>query len=110
VENYDLVGPAVKKKNTTFRNAIIMMECLAITRFPANGDLYHSMMYLFKVSAQSMSLIIPQVCEALINADTSLQFVELETDIFTYWRWDLGELQTTQTFNKAKLPSCKNVS
>ena len=45
------------------------MEHLATTlRFLATGDSYHSMMYLFKVSMQSISLIIPQVCEALINA------------------------------------------
>jgi len=32
-----------------------------------------------KDSTQSMSLIITQVCETLINADTSLQFMKLET-------------------------------
>ena len=64
-----LVGLAVHKKNTNFRHATSVAEHLAITlRFLANGDSYHCMMYLFKVSTQSISLIIPQVCEALINA------------------------------------------
>ena len=64
-----LAGPAVHKKNTKFRHAISVTQSLAITlRFLANGDSYHCMMYLFKVSMQSISLIIPQVCEALINA------------------------------------------
>jgi hypothetical protein len=64
-----LVGPAVQKKNTDFRHAIGVTVRLATTlRFLATGDSYHSMMYLFKVSTQSVSLIIPQVCEALINA------------------------------------------
>jgi hypothetical protein len=31
-----LVCLAVKKKNTTFRNSIIMMEWLAIKRYPCN--------------------------------------------------------------------------
>jgi hypothetical protein len=64
-----LVGPAVQKKNTNFRYAIGVTELLATTlRFLATGDSYDSMLYLFKVSTQSISLIIPQVCEALINA------------------------------------------
>ena len=58
-----------EKKNTNFRHASGVTERLAITlRFLATGDSYHSVMYLFKVSTQSVSLIIPQVCEALINA------------------------------------------
>jgi hypothetical protein len=57
-----LVGPAVQKININFRHAIGVMERLAITlRFLATGDSYHSMMYMFKVSTQSMLLIIPQV-------------------------------------------------
>ena len=63
-ENFEnlmcLVGPAVQKKNTNFRYSIGVRERLAITlRFLATGDSYHSMTYLFKVSTQSISLIIP---------------------------------------------------
>jgi hypothetical protein len=57
-----LVGPVVQKKHTNFRHAIGVTERLA------TGSSYHSVMYLFKVLAQSISLIIRQVCEALINA------------------------------------------
>ena len=32
-----------------------------------NEVLYHSMMYLFKVLTQSISLIITQVCETVLN-------------------------------------------
>jgi hypothetical protein len=42
---------------------------LAITlRFPATGDSYYSVMYLLKVSKQSVSLIIPHACAELTNA------------------------------------------
>lgn len=64
-----LVGPAVAKRNTNFRNAISVTERLAITlRFLATGDSYHSLMYLSKISKQSISGIIPEVCKALINS------------------------------------------
>nr|CAH7737395.1 unnamed protein product [Callosobruchus chinensis]CAH7758744.1 unnamed protein product [Callosobruchus chinensis] len=64
-----LVGPAVAKRHTNFRNAISVTERLAITlRFLATGDSYHSLMYLSKISKQSISVIIPEVCKALIDS------------------------------------------
>jgi hypothetical protein len=62
-----LFGPAAYKKNINFKN-VRVAEGLAIElRFSATGESYHSMTYLFKVSKPSVSLIIPQVCEALMN-------------------------------------------
>ena len=75
-----LVLTAVNKKNTNFRDSISVTECLALTlRILGTGELYDSKKYLFKVSKQSISLIIPQVCEAQINADSGLQFVKQQT-------------------------------
>jgi hypothetical protein len=49
-----LVGPAIQK-SSNFRYAIGVTERLATTlRFLATGDSYHSTMYLFKVSTQSI--------------------------------------------------------
>jgi hypothetical protein len=43
-----LFGPAVNNKNTNFGSTISVMECLAIKlRYPAAGDKYHSIVYLF---------------------------------------------------------------
>ena len=62
-----LVGPVVNKKNTNFKN-IRVTERLAIElRFSATGESYHSMKYLSEVSKQSVSPIILQVCEAVMN-------------------------------------------
>jgi len=42
-----LVGPAVNKKTTNFKN-IRVRECLEIElRFSATGETYYSVMYLF---------------------------------------------------------------
>jgi len=61
-------------KITHFRNAVSVTERLAVTlRSLATGDSDHSMMHLFKVPTQPVSLIIP-----LIDTDTSLQVVTLE--------------------------------
>jgi len=45
-----------------------VQERLAITlRFLATGDSYASLQYLFKVSKQTISEIIPEICIALVD-------------------------------------------
>lgn len=63
-----VIGPKVAKQNTNFRESISVSVRLAITlRFLSSGESYHSLMYTFKVSKQSISEIVPEVCEALIS-------------------------------------------
>jgi len=55
--------------DTTFKKAIPVNEQLAVTlRFLATGDSYHSLMYIFKILKQVISAIVPEFCDALINA------------------------------------------
>nr|CAI5830212.1 unnamed protein product [Callosobruchus analis] len=63
------VGELIQKKDTTFRCSISAKERLAVTfRFLASRDSYQSLSYLFKISPQIISTIIPEVCDALIVA------------------------------------------
>lgn len=62
------IEPIISKRNTSFRNSVPAKIRLAITlRFLATGDSYKSLYYLFKVSSQLISAIVPEVCSALIN-------------------------------------------
>jgi hypothetical protein len=62
------VAPFISKQDTNYRNSIPDSVRLLITlRFLASGDSYRSLMYLFKVSDSTISLIVPQVCAAPVR-------------------------------------------
>lgn len=63
-----IIGPQIAKRDTNFRETIPINERLAVTlHFLATGDSYTSSMYLFLMSKQLISVIVPEVCEALIK-------------------------------------------
>ncbi|KAF9409715.1 hypothetical protein HW555_005094 [Spodoptera exigua] len=60
------ISRRISKQDTQLRKAIPARIRLAITlRYLATGDDYGSLHYLFKVSPQAISEIIPEVCHAL---------------------------------------------
>ncbi|CAK1583986.1 unnamed protein product [Parnassius mnemosyne] len=64
----NLTGPMISKTDTRWRNAVSASDRLAITlRYLATGDSYFSLGTLFKESPQFISLIIPEICQALIS-------------------------------------------
>uniref|UniRef100_A0A8D8TZ39 Uncharacterized protein n=1 Tax=Cacopsylla melanoneura TaxID=428564 RepID=A0A8D8TZ39_9HEMI len=64
-----MIAPQISKKNTTFREAIPAAERFGVTlRFLATGDSYSSLSYTFKMSKQTISLIVPDVCVAICSA------------------------------------------
>ena len=62
----DKISPLISKQDTQLRTAVPARIRLAITlRYLATGDSFQSLHFLFKVSPQLISTIIPEVCEAL---------------------------------------------
>jgi len=61
-----LISPIISKQVTQLRDSIPAKIRLAITlRFLATGDSYKSLHFLFKVSSQIISKIVPEVCAAI---------------------------------------------
>ncbi|KAF0717263.1 tigger transposable element-derived protein 4-like [Aphis craccivora] len=64
-ELLNMVILSITKNDTNFRKAIPAQDRLAITlRFLATGDSYHSLSYLFKISKQTISKTVREVCKA----------------------------------------------
>ncbi len=68
-EILDMIVPRMTRKlDTRLRNRIPIHKRLAYTlRFLASEDSYHSPKYLLKISEQTMSQRIPEVCDAIIE-------------------------------------------
>lgn len=62
------IGPLIARKDTNMRKAIPVNERFAVAlRFLASGESFKSLSYLFKVSAQTVSACVFDVCNALIS-------------------------------------------
>ncbi|XP_037917510.1 uncharacterized protein LOC119655612 isoform X4 [Hermetia illucens] len=65
----DMIRPLITKRDTVMREAIPAEIRLAITlRYLATGDSYASLSFLFKVSTQSISKIVPEVAKSICSA------------------------------------------
>ena len=64
-----MIEPEIVKQNTKFREAVPPNIKLLITlRYLATGDSFSSLMYLFRVSKQYISAMLPVVLKAIVKA------------------------------------------
>lgn len=64
-----MIASSIVKQNTKFRDALPVQERLAVTlRYLTSDDSFVSLSYLFRISNQSVSCIVPDVCEAIVYA------------------------------------------
>lgn len=81
------IEPMIAKRDTRWRKAIPGKERLALTlRFLASGDSFKSLQYLFKISAQLISAIVPEVCSALIKVLSSEIKVRIVFKVFYFMK------------------------
>lgn len=77
------VSPIISKKDTHWRLAIPAKLRLAITlRYLATGDSFKSLHFLFKVSSEIISKIVPEVCTAIV--EVLKDQVKVKNKLFAY--------------------------
>uniref|UniRef100_A0AAG5DNT5 DDE Tnp4 domain-containing protein n=1 Tax=Anopheles atroparvus TaxID=41427 RepID=A0AAG5DNT5_ANOAO len=93
---FELLKPRITKMDTTMRTCISPLERLCITlRFLATGDSYMSLSTLFHISRQSISKIIPEVCDAIAEVlkdyvvlpSTNAQWLEVAGEFEQKWNY-----------------------
>lgn len=64
-----IIGCKISRTDTKHRAAIPRSIRLAVTlKYFASGESFTSLMHIFKIYKQSMSAVIPEVCETPIDA------------------------------------------
>ncbi|XP_050316046.1 uncharacterized protein LOC126750463 [Anthonomus grandis grandis] len=90
------IGPHILKQDINMRKAISIQERLVITlRFSATGNSFTSIGYLFKVSNQTISVIVPEVCKAINEAlkdqikipKTQQEWMKIANGFQYYWNF-----------------------
>lgn len=77
------ITPLISKQDTQLREAVPARTRFAITlRYLATGDSFQSLHFLFKVSPQLISTIIPEVCAALCKVLENEIKVSLSDNIY----------------------------
>ncbi|XP_037810045.1 uncharacterized protein LOC119602536 [Lucilia sericata] len=64
----NLVKPLITKQTTRFREPISATERLAVTlRYLATGESFRSLQFVFRIPFNTISVIVPEVCNAIYN-------------------------------------------
>ena len=99
-ELLERVGPRITKQDTNYRKALEPGLKLAITlRHLATGETYHSLRFAFRVPHNTISLLVKEVCEAIIAeyANKVVSFPATPEE----WRLVAEKFGARWTFNHA---------
>jgi hypothetical protein len=92
------IGPLIAKKDTNMRKCVPTQERLAIAlRFFATGDSFASLSYLFKLSKQTISRCVDDVCRAII------QELKDEVKVSTYCLERMREVSFLENLSRNQL-------
>lgn len=62
------ITPLIQKQDTVMRKSIPARDRLCLTlRYLSTGDSYRSLMYLFRIPSNTISVIVPEVCNSIYN-------------------------------------------
>ena len=91
------VTPKLEKRGTTMRKPLSVEEKLICTlRFLATGEAFSSLQYQFRISKSTISLFVPEVCEAIYNSlkeeylkfpTTKEEWLKISNDIYKHWQF-----------------------
>lgn len=80
------ITPRIQKKDTRYRKALPAGLKLAVTlRYLATGNTYTDLQYQFRVPHNTISITVPQVCEALIK-ELQEEVMPKPGETEEYWR------------------------
>ncbi|XP_054757229.2 uncharacterized protein LOC129263342 [Lytechinus pictus] len=103
-------GPSITKQNTTYREALDPGLKLALTlRHLASGTKYRSMSYGWRIPHNTIPLLIPEVCQAIIEEYKGFYSVVLMALVDADYRFiwvdigGMGSASDAQIYNASEL-------
>ena len=91
------ISPKLEKQRTMMRKPLSVAEKLACTlRYLATGESFSSLQFQFRISKSTISLFIPEVCEAIYESlkdkylkfpSTEEEWLKISDDIYKHWQF-----------------------
>ncbi|XP_063221343.1 uncharacterized protein LOC134530450 [Bacillus rossius redtenbacheri] len=92
-----VVESRIKKKSTNMRQSISVEKRLSVTlRFLATGETYQSLSFAYRITASTLSGIIPSTCRAIYDAlkddylkvpNTTEEWSKVSRDFYDQWNF-----------------------
>lgn len=95
------MAPLITKKVTNFRDPISASERLTVTlRYLATGESFRSLQYVFRIPHNTISGIIPEVCDALYKV-LQPNYLKVEENIALFI--DLKHIVSLDSINQRRM-------